>query len=109
MLNAIVHKDYSSGIPIQISVYENKIVMWNPATLPEGWTQVTLLGPHQSQPPNPDIANPFFRTGEIEAWGRGIERIFAACESRSFSVFLVHTKPRRHEGLKEKKGQARMP
>ncbi|MDR3320090.1 MAG: hypothetical protein LBS77_04000 [Desulfovibrio sp.] len=26
-----------------------------------------------------DIANVFFRAGEIEAWGRGIERIFAAC------------------------------
>ena len=36
LLNAIVHKDYSSGIPIQISVYENKIVLWNPGHLPQG-------------------------------------------------------------------------
>ena len=34
---------------------------------------------HASQPFNPDIANAFFRAGEIEAWGRGIQRIFQSC------------------------------
>ena len=29
LLNAIVHKDYSSCNPIQISVYEDKIYIWN--------------------------------------------------------------------------------
>jgi predicted HTH transcriptional regulator len=29
LLNAIVHKDYSGGSPIQISVYENQIYFWN--------------------------------------------------------------------------------
>ncbi|MDP1698200.1 MAG: ATP-binding protein [Xanthomonadaceae bacterium] len=79
VLNALVHRDYMVPAPIQIRVYDDRLVLWNPATLPDGWTQETLLGPHQSQPPNPDIANTFFRAGEIEAWGRGIERIFAAC------------------------------
>jgi ATP-dependent DNA helicase RecG len=27
--NAVAHKDYSSGVPIQISVYEDKILFWN--------------------------------------------------------------------------------
>ena len=79
VLNALVHRDYAVPAPVQIRVYDDRLVMWNPATLPEGWTQETLLNPHQSQPPNPDIANTFFRAGEIEAWGRGVERIFAAC------------------------------
>ena len=39
---------------------------------------------HASQPFNPDIAHVFFRAGEIEAWGRGIERIFAACREAGF-------------------------
>ena len=34
----------------------------------------------ESRPYNPDIANAFFRAGEIEAWGRGIERIVEACK-----------------------------
>ena len=39
---------------------------------------------HSSQPFNPDIANVFFRAGEIEAWGRGIERMFGACRAAGF-------------------------
>ena len=34
VLNAITHKDYSSGIPVQISVYEDKLMIWNAGTLP---------------------------------------------------------------------------
>ena len=37
-------------------------------------------------PYNPDIANTFFRAGDIEAWGRGIERIFTACKNDGFST-----------------------
>ncbi len=79
VLNALVHRDYMNTAPIQIRVYDDRLVLWNPAVLPEGWTQQTLLEPHTSQPHNPDVANTFFRAGEIEAWGRGIERMFAAC------------------------------
>ena len=37
------------------------------------------MGPHPSQPYNPDIANAFFWAGEIETWGRGIDRVVRAC------------------------------
>ena len=47
--------------------------------LPEGWDLAKLPGDHASHPYNPDIANTFFRAGEIESWGRGIQRIFEAC------------------------------
>ncbi len=79
LLNAVVHKDYSSGIPIQISVYDDKIVLWNPGDLPENWTLERLLGKHPSMPHNPLLANAFFRAGYIEAWGRGIEKINREC------------------------------
>ena len=75
VLNAIVHKDYSSGIPIQISVYENKIIIWNEGELPEDWTVAKLKVKHPSKPFNPDIANAFFRSGLIESWGRGTIKI----------------------------------
>jgi predicted HTH transcriptional regulator len=32
-----------------------------------------------SEPFNPDIANTFFRSGQIESWGRGIERMVQTC------------------------------
>jgi len=79
ILNAIVHKDYASAIPVQISVYPDKLMIWNPGQLPADWTVKKLLAKHASQPFNPDIANAFFRAGMIESWGRGIERMVAAC------------------------------
>jgi ATP-dependent DNA helicase RecG len=71
LLNAIAHKDYSDGTPIQISVYSDHIVFWNPGQLPENWTVEYLMKKHPSKPFNPDVANSLFRCGYIEAWGRG--------------------------------------
>ncbi|WES99879.1 ATP-binding protein [Chryseobacterium arthrosphaerae] len=75
VLNAIVHKDYASGIPIQISVYDNQLIIWNEGELPEDWTVAKLKIKHPSRPYNPDIANAFFRSGLIESWGRGTIKI----------------------------------
>lgn len=44
------------------------------------WTIDDLMGKHRSRPYNPLIANTFFRTGFIEAWGRGIEKIKNSCK-----------------------------
>ncbi|MBR3287226.1 MAG: putative DNA binding domain-containing protein [Bacteroidales bacterium] len=75
ILNSVSHKDYAEQIPIQISVYPDRIVFWNPGSLPESWTVDNLLKKHPSRAFNPAIANAFFRCGEIEAWGRGIGKI----------------------------------
>lgn len=75
ILNSISHKDYAEQIPIQISVYPDRIVFWNPGSLPESWTVDNLLKKHPSRAFNPAIANAFFRCGEVEAWGRGIGKI----------------------------------
>ena len=75
IVNAIVHKEYNSGIPIQIKVFDNKLIIWNDGQLPPDWTLNDLLTTHPSKPNNPDIANTFFRAGMIESWGRGIEKI----------------------------------
>jgi ATP-dependent DNA helicase RecG len=79
VLNALIHKDYSTGTPIQIRVYADKLTIWNTGQLPASWTVHKLIAVHSSQPFNPDLANVFFRAGEIEAWGRGIQRILEAC------------------------------
>ena len=80
LLNAVAHKDYSSGNPIQISVYNDKIIVWNDGSLPADWSIKKLLGNHPSIPYNPDIANTLFRAGMIEAWGRGISKIVDTCK-----------------------------
>ena len=82
LINAVVHKDYSSGNPIQISVYDNKIMFWNEGQLPETWTIEKLKQKHSSIPYNPDIASTFFRAGMIEAWGRGTIKILDECKKK---------------------------
>lgn len=79
LLNAIVHKDYASAIPLQISVYPDKLMIWNPGRLPSDWTVKKLLTKHASRPFNPGVASAFFRAGLIESWGRGVEKMVAAC------------------------------
>lgn len=80
LLNSIAHKDYSGGVPIQISVYKDKIIFWNEGQLPENWTIKNLIEKHASRPFNPDIANALFRSGYIEAWGRGTIKIIKECK-----------------------------
>jgi ATP-dependent DNA helicase RecG len=80
LLNAVAHKDYSGGVPIQISVYTAKLMIWNEGQLPENWTIKNLLEKHASRPYNPDIANALFRSGYIESWGRGTIKIINECK-----------------------------
>jgi ATP-dependent DNA helicase RecG len=89
VLNSIVHRDYSSGVPIQIKVFPDEVVIYNDGQLPENWTVADLRKRHRSMPHNPNIANVFFRSGQIETWGRGIEKIDTACreEGRPSPVF----------------------
>lgn len=79
LLNAIAHKDYSGGVPIQISIYKDKLMIWNEGHLPDDWTIQTLLDKHSSKPFNPDIANALFRSGYVESWGRGISKMTEQC------------------------------
>ena len=78
LMNAIAHKDYASAVPIQISVFPDHITFWNAGQLPENWTTERLFESHPSSPYNPLIANAFFRSGDIESWGRGYKRILEA-------------------------------
>lgn len=79
LLNALCHKQYQSGVPIQISVYEDKLYIANCGCLPENWTLENLMRKHASSPYNPNIAHVFYLAGFIESWGRGVEKICAAC------------------------------
>ena len=79
VFNAIIHSDYSSGVPIQIRVYDQKVVIYNQARIPMLWVQEGALDKHGSKAINPLIARAFYRAGHVESWGRGIKRIADAC------------------------------
>jgi ATP-dependent DNA helicase RecG len=74
ILNSVIHKDYT-GVHVQLSVYDDKIVLWNPGKLPDEIPIDKLMQKHPSVPRNRHIADIFFKAGYIEAWGRGIDKI----------------------------------
>lgn len=80
ILNAVVHKDYT-GTFIQLSVYNDKLILWNPGSLPEELSIEQLKSKHPSKPRNKNIAEIFFKAGFIEAWGRGITKMIDACKA----------------------------
>lgn len=80
LLNAIVHRQYL-GAPIQISLYDDKIMVWNFGTLLEPMTFEDLKHKHASHPRNPILADVFFKGGLIESWGRGTLKIIDECKS----------------------------
>ena len=93
LLNALVHKDYGSGTPIQIRVYDDRLSIWNPGALPQGITLENLFRNHPSLPYNPHIANVMFKFGMIEAWGRGYEKVQVACATAGIPVPTVEVNP----------------
>lgn len=60
LLNAVGQKDYSSCNPIQISVYEDKIYIWNDGEMPEELDSADkLFMKHSLKPYNSILANIF--------------------------------------------------
>lgn len=78
ILNAIIHKDYSSTY-IFLRVYDDRLRIWNPGKLPDHIDIEKLKKEHSSYPRNRNIANVFFKAGFIESWGRGMSKIVDSC------------------------------
>ncbi|MCD4795067.1 MAG: putative DNA binding domain-containing protein [Bacteroidales bacterium] len=78
LINAIIHRNYF-GPPIQISLYDNKIMIWNVGELPKQLSINDLKRKHASFPGNQRLADIFFKGGLIEAWGRGTLKIIDEC------------------------------
>lgn len=86
-------EDLLEELPIQIRVYEDTIRFYNCGCLPDGWTVKKLMRKHKSKPNNPLIAGAFFRSGDIEAWGRGIETIADACHEHGVDLPTFESEP----------------
>ncbi len=81
LLNAVMHRDYSySGGHVAIVVFDDRIEIRSYGRLPSGVTVEQLSGPHLSELRNPLIAEAFHRTGAVEIWGRGTNRVIEECK-----------------------------
>ncbi len=79
--NACVHRDLSSGCPVEIRVHPDRMTITNDGPLPDGWTVADLLCEHRSKPRNTRLADAFHDAGLMCCWGKGIETMMSECGS----------------------------
>ena len=82
LLNSFCHKDYSSGQSNEISIYKNRVEIYNPGTFPEGYEPQDFID--KAERPvrrNPKIARILYYSKDIESFGTGLKRIADACET----------------------------
>ncbi|MEQ6122364.1 RNA-binding domain-containing protein [Reichenbachiella sp. MALMAid0571] len=76
VVNAIVHRDYTSPTDIQIKIFDQSISIFNPGKLFGGLTIEDLkTDNYQAQTRNKLIAEAFYLTKEIEKYGSGYRRV----------------------------------
>jgi ATP-dependent DNA helicase RecG len=80
IVNAICHRDYEDTGNVQVRIFDNRIEVWNPGTLPKGLTIEDLKGEHRSQPHNTLIAECFYLIKYLEQWGTGTNRMLRLCK-----------------------------
>ena len=81
LLNAMINKDYSSGNPIQIKVYDDYLTVFNEGHWPVNKLLVKdVYKKHSSYSLNRKLGDLFFESGEVESWGGGFDKIKEECE-----------------------------
>ncbi len=81
ILNAVMHRDYTQpGGYVAIAVFDDRIEVRSVGGLPRGVSAESLSGTHKSIRRNPLIAGAFHRTGAVEIWGRGTNRVIEECQ-----------------------------
>jgi ATP-dependent DNA helicase RecG len=82
LVNALIHRDYSiAGGAVSLAIFDDRVEVWSAGRFPAGITPESLTRNHPSIQRNPIIAEVFHRTGLIEKWGRGTNRVAEMCEA----------------------------
>lgn len=92
VINAICHRNYEDTGNVQIRIFDDRLEIWNPGTLPEGITIDSLKGDHRSRPRNELIARCFYLIKYIEQWGTGTNRIINSCKEAGLQEPLFEVK-----------------
>ncbi|MBI4974964.1 MAG: putative DNA binding domain-containing protein [Candidatus Omnitrophica bacterium] len=83
--NALAHRDYWSSADIHLSIYDDRIEVWNPGELPKPLTPAMLKRKHLSIPRNRFLAERLYYIKYIEHWGKGTNRIVEAMREEKLS------------------------
>lgn len=102
IVNAVCHRDYAAAGTVQVRIYDDRLEVWNPGTLPAGLTVEALYREHPSLPRNRRLADAFHRARLIERWGTGTLRMVEEYRQRDLpppaflsehGIFIVRMQP----------------
>ena len=79
IVNAVVHRDYTSNGSVQVMLFRDRLEITNPARLPRGWSIARFSEEHTSEPPNRVLAKPMQWAGYVEKAGTGTTDIIEKC------------------------------
>jgi hypothetical protein len=79
IVNAVVHRDYTSNGSVQVMLFADRLEVWNPGALPPSLTLEKLRVAHGSVPGNPLLAEPMYLAGYIERMGTGTRDMIQRC------------------------------
>lgn len=71
IVNAVAHRDYVSGAAVQVSVFADRVEVWNPGELLPPLTPASLRETHRSVMRNPRLCEALFLARYIEKYGTG--------------------------------------
>ncbi len=76
IVNAIVHREYTSKASVQVMLFANRLAIFNPGGLNPALSIKQLKKEHRSYPTNPKLAELMYQAGYIERFGTGTKEIF---------------------------------
>jgi len=87
LINSYCHRQYNSSQNNEITIYSNRIEIYNPGTFPDGLTPQDFIdGYERSIKRNPLLAQLMYYSKDIESFGTGLKRITDACEEAGIDV-----------------------
>jgi predicted HTH transcriptional regulator len=79
IVNAVAHRDYSVDASVQVTLWPDRLEVWNPGALPASLSLEQLRRPHVSDPANPLLAEPFYLNTYRAAKGSGTCDMIGLC------------------------------
>jgi ATP-dependent DNA helicase RecG len=89
--NACCHRDYLERSPIQLKIYDDRLVVANPGGLLPGLDVAHLEGQHRTR--NPRLADWLHSLGYVERFGVGLTRMREAMERAGLSAPEIQATP----------------
>lgn len=80
VVNAVAHKDYLSHSGVQVRIFDDRLEVVSPGSLPEGWTVDRLRRKHKPELRNPLLSELLSNIGYMEGEGNGTLKMINSCK-----------------------------